>query len=89
MHELGARAHCPSLESVWALEDNAAGAAPARQVIARVEEYMARWPVQHGASYPLSVEAAARVAVGRAGAARLVGVIQPPKSEPALRSLSG
>jgi selenocysteine lyase/cysteine desulfurase len=34
---------------------------------------MARWPVQHGASYPLSVEAVERVAAGRAAAARLVG----------------
>jgi selenocysteine lyase/cysteine desulfurase len=67
------RAQFPALDTDWALLDNAGGTVPARQVIARVAEYMARWPVQHGASYPLSVEAVERVAAGRAAAARLVG----------------
>lgn len=68
-----ARAHFPALEQGWALFDNAGGTAPARQVIERVAECMERWPVQHGASYALSVEAAARVAEGRAAAAQIVG----------------
>ena len=68
-----ARACFPTLESDWALLDNAGGSAPARQVIERVGGYMARSPVQHGASYPLSREAVARVEEGRAAAARLLG----------------
>ena len=68
-----ARSHFPALETDWALLDNAGGSAPARQVIDRVAAYMARSPVQHGASYPLSLEAGARVAEGRAAAATLVG----------------
>ena len=67
-----ARALFPALASDWALMDNAGGSAPARHVIERVAAYMATTPVQHGASYPLSLEAAARVAEGRAAAARLV-----------------
>lgn len=60
------RAHFPALQSDWALLDNAGGTVPARQVVARVADYMSRCPVQHGASYPLALEAAARVAEGRA-----------------------
>jgi cysteine desulfurase family protein (TIGR01976 family) len=87
------RAHFPALATDWALLDNAGGTAPARQVIARVAEYMARWPVQHGASYPLSVEAVARVAAGRAAAARLVGaatdeVVLGPSATVLLRRLA-
>lgn len=87
------RAHFPALDTDWALLDNAGGTVPARQVIARVAEYMARWPVQHGASYPLSLEAVARVAEGRAAAARLVGadpgeVVLGPSATVLLRRLA-
>lgn len=66
------RAPFPALATDWALFDNAGGSVPARQVVERVADYMATCPVQHGASYPLSLEAARRVAEGRAAAARLV-----------------
>ena len=67
------RAQFPALDTGWALFDNAGGSAPARQVIERVREHMSRRPVQLGASYPLSVEAADAVDAGRAAAAHLVG----------------
>ena len=67
------RAQFPALDTPWALLDNAGGTAPARRVIERVAEHMSRLPVQLGASYPLSGEAAAAVARGRHAAATLVG----------------
>jgi len=67
------RARFPGLETPWALLDNAGGSVPARAVIDRVADYMARSCVQHGASYALSREAAERVAEGRRAAATLLG----------------
>ena len=68
-----ARSGFPALETPWALLDNAGGSACARPVIDRVAEHLARRPVQLGASYPLSQEAAEAVAEGRRAAALLLG----------------
>jgi len=67
------RAAFPGLDDTWAFLDNAGGTFPAAPVVARVRAQLERWPVQLGATYPRSEEAAARVAAGRAAAARLVG----------------
>lgn len=51
------RAQFPALETPWALFDNAGGTVLPEQVIRRATDYMRRYQVQLGASYPLSVEA--------------------------------
>jgi cysteine desulfurase family protein (TIGR01976 family) len=51
------RAQFPTLATDWILMDNAGGSVPLGRVIDRVSDYMARWPVQLGASYALSEEA--------------------------------
>jgi cysteine desulfurase family protein (TIGR01976 family) len=61
------RSQFPGLAAGWAFFDNAGGTLPAQQVIARVDEYMRRWPVQLGASYAVSAEAGR--ALERAGRA--------------------
>lgn len=70
------RAWFPALETEWALFDNAGGSAPCRQAIERAAEHLSRRPVQLGASYPASVEAAAAVQAGREAMARL-GDVDP------------
>ena len=67
-----ARGFFPALQSEWALFDNAGGSVAPRPVIDRVADYMSRLHVQHGASYPASVEATEIVAAGRRAAATLV-----------------
>lgn len=57
----------------WALMDNAGGSVPCRQVIDRVSDYMERFAVQLGASYPLSRDAETAVEAGKAAAATLLG----------------
>lgn len=59
------RRHFPALDTPWALFDNAGGSAPARFVIDRIRAFMESVPVQLGASYAASREAAERVADGR------------------------
>jgi cysteine desulfurase family protein (TIGR01976 family) len=66
------RAQFPALAGEWALFDNAGGSVPLAGVIERVRAYMRECPVQLGASYALSVQAAERVAEGHRAAARLV-----------------
>lgn len=51
------RAQFPALATDWILMDNAGGSVPLGSVIDRVSHYMARWPVQLGASYAPSAEA--------------------------------
>ena len=51
------RAQFPALAMDWILMDNAGGSVPLGRVIDRVSNYMARWPVQLGASYAPSAEA--------------------------------
>lgn len=67
------RENFPALDTPWALMDNAGGSVPCRQVIDRVRNFMERMPVQHGASYPLSVEAESAVEAGRQATATLIG----------------
>ena len=62
----------PALDDDWALLDNAGGSAPARPVIDRIHEFLQRWPVQLGASYAHSQEAATRVEAGRQAMARWI-----------------
>ncbi len=66
------RSHFPALSDDWALLDNAGGSPPLRGVIERVRDYMSRWQVQLGASYPLSATATEMVAEGHRAMARLV-----------------
>lgn len=70
------RAHFPALagpHAGWALLDNAGGTAPLGSVIDRIAAYMRSVPVQTGASYPASVEAAEQVREAAVRMARLVG----------------
>ena len=67
-----ARSHFPALSDDWALCDIAGGSVPLAGVIERVRDYMSRWQVQLGATYPHSATATAMVAEGRRAMARLV-----------------
>ena len=67
------RCQFPALEQGWTLFDNAGGSAPTRSVIDAVAEFMARWPVQIGASYALSAEAERRVRAGHGAMAEWIG----------------
>lgn len=68
-----ARAHFPGLETPWALFDNAGGTLPCRQVIDRIQAYLAGPMVQHGASYAVSQRAVELVDEGRVAMATLMG----------------
>jgi cysteine desulfurase family protein (TIGR01976 family) len=57
----------------WAFFDNAGGSVPVQGVIERATEYMRRYGVQLGASYPRSQGAVGAVAAGKAAAASLFG----------------
>ena len=88
-----ARSHFPALSDDWARFDNAGGSAPLAGVIERVREYMSRWQVQLGATYPHSATAAALVAEGRRAMARLVNaspeeIVLGPSSTMNVRTLS-
>jgi cysteine desulfurase family protein (TIGR01976 family) len=88
-----ARSHFPTLTDDWALFDNAGGSVPLAGVIERVREYMSRWQVQLGATYPHSATAAALVAAGRRAMARLVNaapeeIVLGPSSTMNVRTLS-
>lgn len=66
------RSQFPALGTPWALFDNAGGTVLPRQVIRRATEFMQRYQVQLGASYPLSVEAGHQVLAGRQAMADVV-----------------
>ena len=72
------RSHFPALHQGWTLFDNAGGSVPTRGVIDAVAEFMARWPVQVGASYELSVQATERLQAGHDAMADWIGA--PPGS---------
>ncbi|MEM6793120.1 MAG: cysteine desulfurase-like protein [Acidobacteriota bacterium] len=59
------RAQFPALSSDWAFFDNAGGSLPTRGVVEAARRHMERFPVQLGASYRVSQEAAERVEDGR------------------------
>lgn len=67
------RSHFPALDQGWSLFDNAGGSVPLAGVIDAVAEFMARWPVQLGATYDLSAEATARVRRGHEAMAKMIG----------------
>jgi len=68
-----ARAHFPGLGTSWALFDNAGGTVPCRQVIDRVQAYLAGPMVQHGATYAVSRRAVELVEEGRTAVATMMG----------------
>lgn len=68
------RTQFPALDTEWALFDNAGGTAPCLPVIERASAHLSRRPVQLGATYPCSVEAAREVQAGREAMAQLTGV---------------
>jgi cysteine desulfurase family protein (TIGR01976 family) len=67
------RSFFPALAGDWVYMDNAGGSLAPRPVIDRARAYMARGPVQLGASYELSARAAEDVAAGQAAAALFMG----------------
>ncbi|MGD8976578.1 MAG: aminotransferase class V-fold PLP-dependent enzyme [Gammaproteobacteria bacterium] len=68
------RARFPALATDWVLMDNAGGSVPLGRVIDRISEYMARWPVQLGASYALSAEAGELLEQARESLASMMSV---------------
>ena len=66
------RRQFPALETPWALFDNAGGTVLPQHVITRATDYMRRYQIQLGASYPLSVEAGEHVLAGRRAMAQMV-----------------
>ncbi len=73
----------PALEASGILFDNAGGSAPLGRVADLVAEYMRRWPVQLGASYAESAEAAERLSFARQEIARFSGASSaaPPTAD--------
>ncbi|MGD8379230.1 MAG: cysteine desulfurase-like protein [Gammaproteobacteria bacterium] len=72
-----ARQRFPGLDSDWAFMDNAGGSHVLDSVIDSVADYMRRYPVQLGASYPASREASGRQEAGAAAMAELVNATHP------------
>lgn len=74
------RARFAALHGDWALLDNAGGSVPLTTVAMRISEYLCRWPVQLGASYAPSADAAQRQAEARRALAGLfaTGGGRPP-----------
>jgi len=66
------RSHFPALDD-WALFDNAGGSVILQPVIDRICQYMSRYQIQLGASYPRSVEAGKLVEDGHRAMAELIG----------------
>ncbi|MFL5332897.1 MAG: aminotransferase class V-fold PLP-dependent enzyme [Geminicoccaceae bacterium] len=71
------RARFPGLASPWAFMDNAGGSHVLANVGDRVRDFLLTTPVQHGASYEPSREAAARVAATTARIAAMIGAARP------------
>ena len=71
------RGHFPGLASPWAFMDNAGGSHVLERVADRVRDFLLTTPVQHGASYAPSAEAAARVAEATARLAAMIGAARP------------
>ena len=66
------RSQFPALDGDWAFLENAGGTLVPRQVIERTQRYMTFNQVQPGEGYGPSVEAAERIAEGRAALAALI-----------------
>ena len=63
------RRHFPGLAGEWAYMDNAGGSQVLAGVADRVREFLLTTPVQHGASYAPSQDAARKVAEATADVA--------------------
>jgi len=71
------RRHFPGLAGEWAYMDNAGGSQVLAGVADRVREFLLTTPVQHGASYAPSQDAARKVAEATAALARMLNAAQP------------
>ena len=71
------RRHFPGLASPWAFMDNAGGSHVLAAVADRVRDFLLTTPVQHGASYAPSQEAAAKVREATAAIARMINARSP------------
>jgi cysteine desulfurase family protein (TIGR01976 family) len=71
------RARFPGLASPWAFVDNAGGSHVLAGVADRVRDFLLTTPVQHGASYEPSQQAAARLAAATARIAAMIGAARP------------
>src|SRR4051812_40092889 len=71
------RRHFPGLASPWAFMDNAGGSHVLAAVADRVRDFLLTMPVQHGASYAPSQEAAAKVREATAAIARMINARSP------------
>ena len=71
------RGHFPGLASPWAFMDNAGGSHVLAGVADRVRDFLLTTPVQHGASYGPSAEAARKVAEATAAIAAMIGAARP------------
>ena len=72
-----ARRRFPGLSDGFVYMDNAGGSLVLKSVADRVAEHLLTTPVQHGASYPNSQAATARLAEARADLARFVNAARP------------
>lgn len=71
------RSHFPGLSSPWVFMDNAGGSHVLAGVADRAREFLLTSPVQHGAGYAPSQEAAARVAEATSTLARMINASDP------------
>ena len=71
------RRHFPGLAGEWAYMDNAGGSQVLAGVADRVREFLLTTPVQHGASYAPSQDAARKVAEATAALARMINAARP------------
>jgi cysteine desulfurase family protein (TIGR01976 family) len=71
------RGHFPGLASPWVFMDNAGGSHVLAEVADRVRDFLLTTPVQHGASYAPSVEAAAKVREATAAIAAMINARHP------------
>ena len=76
-----ARAQFPGLDGRCAFFDNAGGSLVLGRVIEDVADYMRSCPVQLGASYPASAEAARRMSEARDALGLLLGAGEPLRAE--------
>jgi cysteine desulfurase family protein (TIGR01976 family) len=71
------RGQFPGLASTWAFMDNAGGSHVLAGVADRVRDFLVTTPVQHGASYGPSAEAARKVADATARIAAMIDASRP------------
>ncbi|MSP81496.1 MAG: cysteine desulfurase-like protein [Alphaproteobacteria bacterium] len=67
------RSHFPALASDWAIMENAGGTLVPRQVIERLHSYLSFNQIQPGAEFPISAQAAERIAESERLMAAMIG----------------